>query len=536
VLTSQVRSTADRKKVCIVDKHRRDNMAPLLWYSFCSSLLPTDNKSLTAIRSPDSNIIKHVRSFALWQSDDDDLNKLEQASITSLRLFLTALPSNRLIDFRSNKAMDIDTFQTLLQTHREIQSLRVPLYHPAGQSSLHNAPSIQPYLSNLKSLEVNLEGDHDNNEVFLSRLDTCRIIVRHAHNLTHLNIQTPRWQQRQSRSSIVGNMVLSIDAHPILTKLKHLSLSYIDFTSCTAVLHQIDFRYLETLRIKHCNGEDVFLSMIVSIFEQHESRLEILEIGAPDPRADPYTYAYVNNVERLLSSFTGLKELYIDFGGLTGAVRGHRIARHAATLEVLCVGSAHGDHILAHDTLTPILTKCSNLVQLGLSLDPVDLVDMYKPGLQPLGSDMVSILDLGAAHPTLRTFRVLDTLVFNSLTNSREPYQKRIKAASAATLAQNFAKHIVSHLMNNGSNIKLLSLSRYRIRDERSDEQDLYVDADGQRYPRYTYEVQKVAGRLSRMQVFALPLASAELELSEENTFGHKFERWPLVSSDDRGV
>jgi hypothetical protein len=143
----------------------------------------------------------------------------------------------------------------------------------------------------------------------------------------------------------------------------------------------------------------------------------------------------------------------------------------------------HGDHKLAHDILTPILTKCSNLVQLGLSLDPVDLVDMYKPGLQPLGSDMVSILDLVAAHPTLRTFRVLNTLVLNCLTNSRESYQKRMEAASAATLVQNFAKHIVSHLVNNGSNIKLLSLSRYRIRDERSDEQDFYVDADGQRYP-----------------------------------------------------
>jgi hypothetical protein len=86
---------------------------------------------------------------------------------------------------------------------------------------------------------------------------------------------------------------------------------------------------------------------------------------------------YVQALEALLNSFTGLKGLYIDYDALSDMVQTDCITRHAATLERLAVGGFRWNqrYRLAGEELETVLTACTKLTQLGLSFEHIPLCE-----------------------------------------------------------------------------------------------------------------------------------------------------------------
>jgi hypothetical protein len=91
---------------------------------------------------------------------------------------------------------------------------------------------------------------------------------------------------------------------------------------------------LKKLKLKSCEEATQLLNAIAIEFANGLPMLEVLEIGCPDTNMRGQMPAeYVQALEALLNSFTGLKGLHIDYDGLGQMVYTDCITRHAVTLK-----------------------------------------------------------------------------------------------------------------------------------------------------------------------------------------------------------
>jgi hypothetical protein len=79
-------------------------------------------------------------------------------------------------------------------------------------------------------------------------------------------------------------------------------------------------------------------------------------------------------------------------------------------------------------------------------------------------------------------------------------------AIDAATLVQNFATHVLRYLAQNGSNVRVLDISRYHVSYHLP---DLFSDKDDQKYPRYTYTKCNTQDGEGINRVIGMPLYDA---------------------------
>ncbi|KAI2485261.1 hypothetical protein Ptr902_04201 [Pyrenophora tritici-repentis] len=248
--------------------------------------------------------------------------------------------------------------------------------------------------------------------------------------------------------------------------------------------------------------------------EQRTPKLEILEIERTDYESSQIgaedALVKLKSVNRFLSSFKGLKELYIvyhhdlAFGDDGGDREAAGIRAHASTLEILCAGSSREIHCFDNPTLTQILHDCTNLKQLGLTLfsDHKTFDLHHDRKLEDLSghSHLMSARDgthrlrIIARHPNIQTLRILDNIRMfhhddvSNYASYQVTAQQMARAANAWT--KDWAQNIIQYLKKHGSNIRVLAVYRYRIwGGYYTGVEDLVIDNDGQLFPRYTYDV-----------------------------------------------
>ncbi|RMZ67278.1 hypothetical protein GMOD_00001179 [Pyrenophora seminiperda CCB06] len=487
----------DRCSISFVTADFRAMIAQDLWRSL--SRLPERQ-----MMDPAGNFIRYTTELTIWDSDGNIENR------DRFMRFVMTLKDNQLKSLSANKGMTIDMLCTVLHKHREIHTLRVPLVETSDDDSLDTQPWIGPYFKNLKSLEVHLGAgrlEHD--------IPNYRFMIQHAPDLESLQIMG-HWyaveegaQEQDTSNVILEDGSLFLDGILVLQKLEHLSVNCIDFDNTgnanqRRLLPDTVFSQLKSLRLRNCSNVRFFLEELLEHFEEHGAALEILEIA--NVTIHGIDDAIILN--DFLQSFTGLKELCIDFNtwvqGDNGAGAARSIISHSETLETLCTGVGHTLN-RGHDIwLKRILDGCLNLKQLGLlvQLDdrpPVQIHRKRKLDDLAVGATQqpiaYSILDLLAEYPNIRTLRMLDKVSTFRDEDIRDPPNiatRQLMTNAAAAWTQQWANRVIEHLKSRGSNIEVFAMSRYQIRDLPSNDfrnQALFVDDDGQRYPRYTYDV-----------------------------------------------
>ncbi|KAK1912202.1 hypothetical protein P3342_009802 [Pyrenophora teres f. teres] len=502
----QIHSNRDRRNVCLVNKHCQGQMTPLLWKSISPDFQHVTPQSLAAFFNPNGNILKHVKEFTIYEDERVTVNH------RLLQRFLLSLPENQLksLSLSSNRGMTYDQLRIVLHRQRAIETLRVPVFESTHDFPLSGTPWVGEHIRKLQSLEINLR-----RESFDMDLTTYRYLVASAPDLKSLQIRTHahlRLTTEHFHNIRVNNMTLSTPSTEILTKLEHLSLSFLDFAETKEFLPEIDFLKLNSLRLNHCTNLGYFFRMLLPRFKRGLSRLEILEIERTNFKDNLNPEEVLEESEiinEFLESFQGLKELYIVYHYALqfengGAREAHAIRAHASTLEVLCAGSARVIHCFDNLSLTGILTECAKLKQLGLTLfTDWKLFNLHhNRNLDDLSghSGLISTaggaerLKIIAKHANIQTLRILDcifTFQDGDLTTyplaGRTP-ERMTRAASAWT--KDWARNMIKYLKKRGSNIRVLAVYPHRICGPNYPKsRDLLVDADGQLFPRYTYDV-----------------------------------------------
>ena len=288
---------------------------------------------------------------------------------------MLSLPKNQFKSLGSNTKMQLDMFHSVLQSHQTIETLRVPIVQKSDDVPLSSTPWIGSCLRNLESLEVNLQRNH-----FDVDLDNHSFLVANAPKLKSLQIRgydKLNLATRTFPNVPLGNMTLSISEAEVLTNLEHLSLSFLDFADSTALLDEIAFWELKSLRLKHCSNMGNFFQMLLPMFRKYGSKLEILEIEPtitpPHFNVSEISKAELKIVNRFLESFQGLKELYINYNYelkfKAGGLREVRaMIAHADTLKILCADSSRSLQCFDAEILNEILARCGKLNQLGVTI------------------------------------------------------------------------------------------------------------------------------------------------------------------------
>lgn len=127
-------------------------------------------------------------------------------------------------------------------------------------------------------------------------------------------------------------------------------------------------------------------------------------------------------------------------------------------------------------------------------------------------------------------------------TRSAASIQRMTNAAAAWT--QEWARNVIQHLKERGSNIKTFAISQYKVSGAFLLDHDLVVDANGQLYPRYTYDAEIDYERYADLVLQpgdeqpplwykAVPIRDVKIERPEQKILFHQFEGWPLMRWED---
>lgn len=155
--------------------------------------------------------------------------------------------------------------------------------------------------------------------------------------------------------------------------------------------------------------------------------------------------------------------------------------------------------------------------------------------------------DIIARYPNIQTLRMLDEIdTFREReikpTRTAASIQRMTNAAAAWT--QEWAQNVIQHLTERGSNIKVFAMSQYKVRGELLLTHNLFIDANDQMYPRYTYGAEVDCERyadlvlqpgeeLPPLWYKAVPIRDVKIERPEQKILFHQFEGWPLMRWED---
>lgn len=121
-----------------------------MWERLSVNLNATSKPMITTLCSPRSGILPHIRSLIVVRGPDDS------AKEGTLALIISSIPSDRLEEFSVSVAPSWLITQLLLQSHRRITKLAVPLWTmekesvPAQIQWLTTSAWILPALSSVK--------------------------------------------------------------------------------------------------------------------------------------------------------------------------------------------------------------------------------------------------------------------------------------------------------------------------------------------------------------------------------------------------
>jgi hypothetical protein len=154
-------------------------MAPMLWNSFATDLVPSGTRLMSVLLDPKNGILPHIRFLQLRGQSTASMDTVE----ADLRLLIDALPKNSLTGFASpNTAITDHTLLLILQSHSSIQTLKLKFRSTEqDKSSLEYRCWLLSMLKRVETLTL-MPTDED-------QYDALHHLIESSHKLQHLEIR-----------------------------------------------------------------------------------------------------------------------------------------------------------------------------------------------------------------------------------------------------------------------------------------------------------------------------------------------------------
>ncbi|KAF2826089.1 hypothetical protein CC86DRAFT_406389 [Ophiobolus disseminans] len=470
-------------------------MSSDLWHEVELPLQAFDTATLNALINPRSSILAHPRYLTVLPAEKT--YELDDFQRRLLLTILTALPRDTLRGFTTNFLIDRMTFQSVIQTQRQLESFYVGLSKDLGDLT-----PMAPYLAAITEtvVFVHWNGEESlvsckNHHPLLAntlQLSSVKICLAPADHEPHQNIQYFADIHEISLGSVHGP--------PRQMDLEVLNLTELLLgSSYVRVTDHINISNLVNLEIDSS----------LKTFELH------LTVGRNDQSSGT-----VHTVEKFLLFLSGLETLILAMSDV-GIVSKDSIIKHAATLTCLEFDTVHGrPDIYELSDLTAILDSCKKLVELAVDLGIGPMTPW--PGLWRdllLDAKFEPTLPLIESHPSLQTLCMLDEPFIKWDANhdishwNRSPLPDDLEEV-AAMVMQNVANRVLEFLAQGRLKIRVFgySLTHWIL-------SECNRDSNGHCWPEYVYLKGKIIDGIGVEHVVGTPVVNVSQEISGASIF-----------------
>lgn len=351
-------------------------IAPLMWYTLNTNLLPNETQSFEALINPQSMVLPHIRRI-LIATPRHGTDEVEHR----LRLLLNSLPHDKLTHFvvaalRPHR----HTIQMLLKSQRKLKELNFRI--SLDDASIGNGPlpisksssSIGPILKDLTGLGVYV---HCHPNKARNSFEYYRKLLKYVPELQILSI-VGMGDVHHLRDRLDMGLILQRKLEePILTSLTTLGLKLIDLgTSHETIFTNMNLANLHTLSLIGCNEMAGFLDGLLVHRADSDggylSHLSDLEIVFPWHLSNPDTD--VQAIQRFLETGPKLGKLTLDVSHHALIIKDAIIAQ-STKLKSLELGTRDDRPARSYavEEVEAILDACSELTHIAINLPAVSL-------------------------------------------------------------------------------------------------------------------------------------------------------------------
>ncbi|OCK74594.1 hypothetical protein K432DRAFT_282814, partial [Lepidopterella palustris CBS 459.81] len=490
-------------------------MKPRVWRKFRACLRDTSVNEFEPLLDGKNNSLQHIRELNV------DARYLGPDSYSNFRRFMDLLDDNQSVSFKSGKEGPTSSRDLLCLLRRQ-QNLRgfsamlnfsdISIKNRASwvtdqtgfiRSALHALRSLRVYIRDRPNED---EYDRVTQEIEMA---CTRLFLTSASRLTDLEISGSRYTRidRVHLTALFGD---SANPTRIPDTLRRFVFSDLNFCGwAKELLGNINIATLHSLKICHCDGTAPFISALGASFRQAGSQLKVLTVRTGKGETPRTNEGLPAALDSLLCSFTGLKELGLDFIFCSLINWEESLRTHRASLKSLLIATS--TMYIAHKQwvrqVEKILEQCSLLEQFAYLTGPdLGTVENCDLSFSLDDSRLGDILNVVAVAPGIRVLRLLEAPGLTE--GERDHRQKPVWAEKAMLIVQKLATQVLRHLADRGSNARLLAISP--ISEWEQDQSDI----NGHYYPHYYYRRQ-IAEVDGKRLVNAVPLRACLAEHPE---------------------
>ncbi|XTI95162.1 hypothetical protein V2W45_1004383 [Cenococcum geophilum] len=507
-----VRSKIDQGNARLVSREWNHLIKPRMWRTFTTNLRGTSVKDFETLVNGKNDCLQDIRELNV------DERHLGSDYYSNFRRFMDLLGDNQLVKFKSSKEGSISSRDLLCLLRRQ-SNLR-------GFSALLNLSDISTEdraswvtgqtrfvtsaLHALRSLRVYVRDRPNENEYDRVtqeiEMACTRLFISSASLLRDLEICGSRhtWIDRVPLTALFGD---SANPTHVPSTLRRLLFSDMNFCGrANELLGTINVATVHSLKLCYCDGVAPFISALAASFRQTGTQLKVLTVRTGKGARLGDNEGLPAAVDSLLSSFTGLEELEIDFMFCNLINWKESLRFHQENLKSLLIASdlMYFEHGWWAQIVEKIVEKCSHVEQFAyVPADPcLGKVEDCELSCS-LDSSLHETLNAVAGAPSIHVLRLL---YVPGLTDAeRDHRQERDWAEKARLMVQNFATQVLRHLADRGSNVRLLAISP--VSQWKQDQSDI----NGHYYPHYYYR-RKIAEVDGKGIVDAVPFRACLAE------------------------
>lgn len=372
-------------------------MKPLMWETLRTNLRPSSTRLLSALLNAEGGILPHVRhlcikgtgkSGPILDSDEDDRAKL----------FIAALPKDRLLSFFSDCSVSHTLFQILLRTQRMLTRCELEVKHdPNGDISQSAYEDCKMWMMPLVTKINHIEAFADIRPEHAYRsFHYHRAMIETIKSLKRLDITA--WHHTDARSDHTLDLRLVVPSNPrtpMFTDLTFLQLRGINLAASSHFLHtHANFSMVHTIRLQCCDNFVPFMDALTTSFAVRPNALSTLQIILSPRILEPSET--ISAIEKFLKAGPTLSDFELDVSRHS-MINADCLLPHRDTLRNLVLGTYQRSSpgVYSVSDIKVILKACLKLTNLGINLPtpnlgPVDeLAETFR-----LGSDRYSPFDV----------------------------------------------------------------------------------------------------------------------------------------------
>jgi hypothetical protein len=171
-----IRTKADKRTVCLVNKEWNALMAPSLWEILESTFEPSPARSLDVLLQPKSGILPHVIQIYVRRGISGGRTGWHESLEATSTSLIDAIPKNSLLAFKSFATLPALVLVRLLESQQRLETLDTKWSssdsnEPGVVASLAQAPWIASNLCRINDLSVFI------NHTSQSQNNDCRFLI-----------------------------------------------------------------------------------------------------------------------------------------------------------------------------------------------------------------------------------------------------------------------------------------------------------------------------------------------------------------------